>query len=63
MFRKDLGRLVDSGNIDQLVEEMNFMIENTNYFDSEEIRSYAVNNYSDKVVGKQFNDLYIEVCS
>jgi glycosyltransferase involved in cell wall biosynthesis len=63
MFRKDLGRLVDSGNTDQLVEEMNFMIENTNYFDSEEIRSYAVNNYSDKVVGKQFNDLYIEVCS
>ena len=63
MFRKDLGRLVDSGNIDQLVEEMNFMIENTNYFDSEEIRSYALNNYSDKVVGKQFNDLYIEACS
>ena len=63
MFRKDLGRLVDSGNIDQLVEEMNFMIENTNYFDSKEIRSYALNNYSDKVVGKQFNDLYIEACS
>ena len=63
MFNKDLGRLVDSGNIDQLVKEMNFMIENTNYFDSEEIRSYALNNYSNKVVGKQFNDLYIEACS
>ena len=63
MFHKDLGRLVDSRNIDQLVKEMNFMIENPNYFDSEEIRSYALNNYSDKVVGKQFNDLYIEACS
>lgn len=63
MFHKDLGRLVDSGNIDQLVKEMNFMIENTNYFDSKEIRSHGLNNYSDKVVGKQFNDLYIEACS
>ena len=63
MFHRDLGRLVDSGNIDQLVKEMNFMIENPNYFDSEKIRSYGLNNYSDKVVGKQFNDLYIETCS
>ena len=62
LFNNDLGKLIDSGNTDQLLEEMNFMVENPNLFDSSIIRSHALKNYSNEEVGKQFNDLYIENC-
>lgn len=63
LFNNDLGKLVESGNIGQLVQEMNFMIENPFYFDSSKIRSHALQHYSEKEVGKQFNDLYIEIAN
>jgi glycosyltransferase involved in cell wall biosynthesis len=62
LFKNEMGRLVDAGNIDQLLNEMNFMIENLNFFNSSRIRSYAIKNYSNEEVGKKFNDLYIENC-
>ena len=62
LHNNELGRLVDSGNVDQLLNEMNFMIENPNFFNSSLIRSYAIKNYSNEEVGKKFNDLYIENC-
>ena len=63
LFNNELGRLVDAGNIDQLLNEMNFMVENPNFFNSSIIRSYATKNYSNEEVGKKFNDLYIENCN
>ena len=62
LFNNEMGRLVDAGSIDQLLNEMNFMIENPNFFNSSSIRSYAIKNYSNEEVGKKFNDLYIEYC-
>jgi glycosyltransferase involved in cell wall biosynthesis len=62
LFNNEMGRLVDAGNIDQLLNEMNFMIENPNFFNSSSIRFYAIKNYSNEEVGKKFNDLYIEIC-
>ena len=62
LFNNEMGRLVDAGSIDQLLNEMNFMIENHNFFNSSNIRSYAIKNYSNEEVGKKFNDLYIEYC-
>ena len=63
LFNNELGRLVDAGSIDQLLNEMNFMVENPNFFNSSGIRSYAIKNYSNEEVGKKFNDLYIENCN
>ena len=63
LFNNELGRLVDAGSIDQLLSEMNFMVENPNFFNSSNIRSYAIKNYSNEEVGKKFNDLYIENCN
>ena len=60
IFNNEMGRLVDARDIDQLLNEMNFMIENSNFFNSSNIRSYAIKNYSNEEVGKKFNDLYIE---
>jgi glycosyltransferase involved in cell wall biosynthesis len=62
LFNNEMGRLVDARDIDQLLNEMNFMIENPNFFNSFTIRSYAIKNYSNEEVGKKFNDLYIENC-
>ena len=62
IFNNEMGRLVDARDIDQLLNEMNFMIENPNFFNSSNIRSYAIKNYSNEEVGKKFNDLYIEYC-
>ena len=62
IFSNEMGRLVDARDIDQLLNEMNFMIENPNFFNSSTIRSYAIKNYSNEEVGKKFNDLYIEYC-
>ena len=63
LFNNELGRLVDAGSIDQLLSEMNFMVENPNFFNPSRIRSFAIKNYSNKEVGKKFNDLYIENCN
>ena len=63
LFNNELGRLVDGGSIDQLLNEMNFMVENPNFFNPSRIRSFAIKNYSNEEVGKKFNDLYIENCN
>ena len=63
LFNNELGRLVDAGSIDQLLSEMNFMVENPNFFNPSRIRPFAIKNYSNEEVGKKFNDLYIENCN
>ena len=63
LFNNELGRLVDVGSIDQLLSEMNFMVENPDFFNPSRIRSFAIKNYSNEEVGKKFNDLYIENCN
>lgn len=63
LFNNELGRLVDARSIDQLLSEMNFMVENPNFFNPSRIRSFAIKNYSNEEVGKKFNDLYIENCN
>ena len=63
LFNNELGRLVDAGSIGQLLSEMNFMVENPNFFNPSRIRSFAIKNYSNEEVGKKFNDLYIENCN
>ena len=63
LFNNELGRLVDAGSIDQLLSEMNFMVDNPNFFNPSRIRSFAIKNYSNEEVGKKFNDLYIENCN
>jgi glycosyltransferase involved in cell wall biosynthesis len=42
LFNNEMGRLVDARDIDQLLNEMNFMIKNPNFFNSYTIRSYAI---------------------
>ena len=40
---------------------MELMFQNYNKYIPEKIRKHALDYYSEQVVGKQFNDLYIEL--
>ena len=62
LHNNELGVLVEAGNIEELTIEMNNIIKNLNKYNPQKIRQFAIDQYSDEVVGKKFNDLYIQLC-
>ena len=62
LHNNELGVLVEAGNIEELTIEMNNIIKNLNKYNHQKIRQFAIDQYSDEVVGKKFNDLYIQLC-
>lgn len=60
LHNKEVGILVEAGNIKALTTEMNYFINNYKLYHPEKIRQYAIDQYSEDVVGNKFNDLYIE---
>lgn len=60
LHNKEVGILVEAGNIKALTTEMNYFIDNYKLYHPEKIRQYAIDQYSEDVVGNKFNDLYIE---
>ena len=60
LHNKEVGVLVEAGNIKALTTEMNYFINNYKLYHPEKIRQYAIDQYSEDVVGNKFNDLYIE---
>ena len=42
LYNNEMGRLVDARDIDQFINEMNFMIENYNDYDPEKIRKLCI---------------------
>lgn len=61
LYNKDVGILVKPGDIDNLSQKMEWIFRNYNNYDPETIRKHAVDYYSEEVVGKKFNDLYIKL--
>ncbi len=62
LHNNELGILVEAGNVEELTNEMNNIIKNFNIYNPQKIRQFAMEKYSDEVVGKKFNDLYIQFC-
>ena len=62
LHNNELGVLVEAGNVEELTIEMNNIIKNLNKYNPQKIRQFAIDQYSDEVVGKKFNDLYIQLC-
>ena len=60
-LNSNLGRLVEKGNIDQLVSSINSMMDNLSTYDSMYIREYAVKNFSKESIGKQITYIYKSV--
>ena len=62
LHNNELGVLVEAGNVEELTIEMNNIIKNFNKYNPQKIGQFAIDQYSDEVVGKKFNDLYIQFC-
>lgn len=56
-----LGILVEKGNIDQLAENIDFLMSNISNFDSKYIRNYAVENFSKEVIGRNISRIYDKI--
>lgn len=53
-----LGKLVESENESQLLDAIRWMLDHLNDFDKDYIRQYALDHFSDKVIGKQIAEVY-----
>lgn len=54
------GRLIEPGQPKQLVEQINWMLDHFQEFDSSKIRSYAQEHFSMEAVGRQIGEVYNE---
>lgn len=57
-INKDNGRLVSAGNDAELLEAIEYMLDNFTHFDKNKIRKYAVENFGKQAVGKRLHELY-----
>ncbi len=54
----EFGRVIEPKNEQQLIETINYMLDNASDFKPEKLRQYAENNYGKKKVALQFLNLY-----
>jgi len=52
------GKLINAGDTESLTKSMEHMVKNAADYDANTIREYAIQNFSNKSVADQFNDLY-----
>ena len=52
------GKMIAARDTDSLTKNMNFMILNSAKYNSEAIRNYAIENFGNESISRQFNDLY-----
>jgi len=57
-INKDNGRLVSAGNETELLESIQYMLDNFTYFDKDQIRQYAVENFGKQAVEERLRELY-----
>lgn len=54
------GILIDAGNEDALIKELNAFLDGKYTFDTEKLRQKAIGDFSMKNVGNQLNNIYLE---
>lgn len=57
------GRLVSSGNEKELEYEINWMLDNFNSYQMDDIRKYAVENFSSEIIASKFESVYNNIHS
>jgi len=55
------GALVDAGNEDQFLKILNHTLDELAFFNKNEIRQYAIEHFSKKVIGKKLYDIYTSI--
>ena len=56
-----LGRLTEPGNEDQFLEAIEEFLDNPKEYQSAKIREYALNNFSNEIIGNSIYNVYIEL--
>ena len=59
----DVGRLIEAGSVEALVEGLNWMLDHFREFDPEALHQYAVERFAPQVVTEQILDVYRRVLS
>ena len=52
------GILIKKGNENALLEKMNYMLDNYQRYDQEQLRNYAKSRFSYETVGKSYFEIY-----
>jgi glycosyltransferase involved in cell wall biosynthesis len=55
------GRLVEKENVKELADAMNYMVEHLSDYNSEDIRKYCYNHFSQDVIADQIIGIYNKV--
>ncbi|RLD81092.1 MAG: hypothetical protein DRJ15_05305 [Bacteroidetes bacterium] len=60
-MNKDLGILLDSEDEESFFQTLDKMLDNYRSYDAQKIRNYAVDHFSNEVIGRQLFDVYSAV--
>lgn len=60
-LKPERGQLIERGNEAELFEKLNTFLEKPEKYDKERIRKYALDHFSNAVVGKQLFDIYLSM--
>ena len=60
-MNNDLGLLIKSEDEDSLLEKIKFMLDNYERYDKHKIRDYAMDHFSEEVIGEQLAEVYNSV--
>jgi glycosyltransferase involved in cell wall biosynthesis len=60
-MNKDLGILLESEDEESFYNILNGMLDNYKNYDAKKIREYAVNHFSNEVIGKQIYEVYASI--
>ncbi len=60
-LNKNRGALVEAGNEDQFLKILNHSLDQLARFDKKEIRQYAIDHFSQEVIGKQLFEIYSSI--
>jgi glycosyltransferase involved in cell wall biosynthesis len=60
-LNEERGALVEAGNEDQFLKMLNHILDQLSRFNKQEIRQYAIDHFSQEVIGKQLFDIYSSI--
>lgn len=60
-LNKDNGELIEIGNEDALYTAMKNLLNQTNGYDKARIRQYALDNFSNEIIGKSIYEVYLSI--
>lgn len=61
IINKNYGTLIEPGDENSLISAINYMLDNHNNFNKEELRNFAIKKFSNKIIGEKLNEIYLSL--